>query len=225
MVSPNYDMGQVIRVSIEGTMNINGHVQQYVNVMHWECITGDPTPTQITDLKNIYEDELLPQYMDMYYSSVTNITNLRFRDIVGPFPEEHNFTQALVGTRTLDGDLLPPYSAIVMSLYTPNLGRRFRGRNYFSGFAEADQSGGVWESDMINLVADFQAAFITHIAGPFFSGDWSLGVLSDPFHTLPNPPDPIDSTSPFITPVTVMTPKSTVFTQKKRKFRNLLDIS
>jgi len=226
MATPEYDMGHVVRVAIEGTMNINGHVQEYVNIHHWYRLSDDADFSNLDEVEAIYNDFLLPPYMDMYYNTVTNINMLRIQTVVGPFPEVLLSAQALNGTRTLDGDLLPPYSAIVLSGRCHNIGRRFRGRNYFSGFAEQDQNGGVWESDMLNLVSDFIGALIPYTAHPGFTGDWTIGVLSDPYHTLPyDVPLDIGPTSPFFTPYSGFDQRATVFTQKKRKFRNLLDIS
>lgn len=226
MTAGNLNMNQVCRVSIEGYMDYGLIQQEYVNVMHWEYLPAEfyGIP-EMNDLSTIYMDDLIPFLRNCYYSDTTVLTQLRLRQVTGEGMLEVITPIGLSGTRTRDGDRLPPYSALVISLKTAYIGRRYRGRNYLGGFAEQDQQNGLWEADTANLVQDYIDGFATHHAGPFFEGDWSLGILSDPERTLPAGEASVSSNRPVINAVLTMESKPVVYVQRKRKFRNLLDIS
>lgn len=226
MTAGNLNMNQVCRVSIEGYMDFGLIQQEYVNVMHWEYLPAEfYGMAEMSTLSEIYMDDLIPFLRNCYYSDTTIFTQLRLRQVTGDGMLELITPIGLAGTRTRDGDRLPPYSALVISLKTAYIGRRYRGRNYLGGFAEQDQQNGLWEADTANLVQGYIDGFATHHPGPFFSGVWSLGVLSDPERTLPNGTASELTNRPTINGVISLESKPIVYVQRKRKFRSLLDIS
>lgn len=110
---------------------------------------------------------------------------------------------------TAVGNLLPPQTALVVTLRTGLAGRSFRGRVYLGGFAvSANGTAGAANA----AVGTAAQAFIGAINNNLSTSGWQLAVVSRP---APDaiPPRPTG----FVTPVTVPVVRDLVWdTQRKR---------
>lgn len=111
---------------------------------------------------------------------------------------------ATAGTAT--GDVLPPQTAIVVTLRTAQAGRSFRGRVYLCGFAEASNATGG-----TSALGTAPVGFVTAIKSALVTSGLDLGVLSRPA-PLAAPPR-----AGFITPVTSIVMRDTVWDTQRRR--------
>jgi hypothetical protein len=124
----------------------------------------------------------------------------------------------------VSGDALPPQSAFVVTQNTGKVGRRFRGRTYHFGFTETDQQAGLWLAGLINTATTNLNNLVTLYGAAGTSPTWTLGVWSERIATgcRPDPitgqitnVDPPNLIGAF-SPITGLTVRSTVFTQRRR---------
>jgi len=135
---------------------------------------------------------------------------------------EGQFSSSTTGG--LSGDALPPQCAMVTTLRTGQVGRRFRGRYYAAGWGETSNSGGTFDGSHVAVVSTAWGAFLaTHaIVAPtdgFRVGVWSTRIATG---CVPNPtgdghirvedPRPDEA----FTPITTHTTRPTVYTQRRR---------
>lgn len=111
---------------------------------------------------------------------------------------------AVAGTAT--GDLLPPQTALVITLRTAQAGRSFRGRVYLPGFAESvSTAAGIYAGTTHGV------SFITAIKSALVTSGLDLGVLSRP-NAEATPPR-----AGFITPVTSIVIRDNVWDTQRRR--------
>jgi hypothetical protein len=122
------------------------------------------------------------------------------------------------------GDMLPPQCAMVTTLKTGLIGRRFRGRYYAGAWGEDTQTAGTFAATPLNTVTANWTSFVgiygipAPVAG-FRLGVWSQRTASgcepDPVtkrHTRVEPPNPAMAFAPIVETVT----RPTVYTQRRR---------
>jgi hypothetical protein len=107
---------------------------------------------------------------------------------------------------TLSGNVLPAQTAMVVSLYTPNRGRSFRGRNYWAGRVFADQDTVTqWGSTRLIAVGGAYDDLISQLG----SDGYLLGVASRYFNG-------VRRTTGVFTAVSDTPPKAPIATQRRR---------
>lgn len=142
---------------------------------------------------------------------------------LGGFRFEGLFSGSAAGVQIPDG--LPPQSAWVTTLYTGQAGRRKRGRCYLSGIPELWNSAGtISAAGMTEAVTRWGSIFAAYKVGGT-SLLWEWGVWSQTTASgctaRTEPPwglAPTETPNPAgaFTPITVVTPRATVYTQRKR---------
>lgn len=86
----------------------------------------------------------------------------------------------LAGTRPGFGDLLPPWVVLRVSEKTDVIGRRRRGRSFFSGAADGDMVAGLWDTGsetFFDLCSLYSAAMLDRY-GPSGPSDFDWVVFS-----------------------------------------------
>lgn len=138
-----------------------------------------------------------------------------------------NLFEGLFTTNTTGGNpigMLPAQCAMVVTMKTAQIGRRHRGRNYFSGLTEDNQDAGTWSGSLLTTIdANWLAFYNTYTpAAPvsgFRLGVWSYrtasGCAPNPVthvHERVDPPSPATAFTPALT----YTVRPTVYTQRRR---------
>jgi hypothetical protein len=133
------------------------------------------------------------------------LANIGLRDIRTANTAEFLDTAgATAGTGA--GDVLPPQTAMVVTLRTAQAGRRFRGRVYLPGFVEATNSAlGAY------VGAAGGVAFVTAIQSALITSGLNLGVLSRPN------PDALPPSAGFITVVTAIVIRDLIWDTQRRR--------
>lgn len=122
------------------------------------------------------------------------------------------------------GEALPPQSALVVTLNTGKIGRRYRGRIYHFGFLETAQLNGQWTTTIFNTIGTALATFMNSYGPGGTDPSFTLGVWSERIATgcRPNPtthhPENVDppNLAGAFSPVQSMVVRPTVFTQRRR---------
>lgn len=133
------------------------------------------------------------------------LANIGLRDIRTANTAEFIDTGGAVAG-TLAGDLLPPQTALCVTLRTAQAGRSFRGRVYLPGFGEGQNATGGTISSTGSCVA-----FVTAIKAALVASSLDLGVLSRPAPTAPVP------RAGFITVVTSIVARDSVWDTQRRR--------
>lgn len=107
---------------------------------------------------------------------------------------------------TLAGDLLPPQTALCITLRTAQAGRSFRGRVYLPGFGE-----GVNTATGAASGGGASIAFVSGVKTNLITSGLDLGVLSRPA------PDAIPPRAGFITTVTSVVCRDLVWDTQRRR--------
>jgi len=133
------------------------------------------------------------------------LANIGLRDIrTGSQPEYIDTGAAVAGTGATD--LLPPQTALVVTLRTALSGPRFRGRVYLPGFCEGVNSA------TGNAASTSEAgAFVTAIQNALITNGLNLGVIHRP-----QPDAPVPSVG-FITPVNAVVVRDQVWDTQRRR--------
>lgn len=104
------------------------------------------------------------------------------------------------------GDLLPPQTALCITLRTAFAGRSFRGRSYLPGYTEASSTSlGVATGSTTGV------AFVTMLKSVLVANALDLGVLSRPA------PDAIPPRAGFINTVTSIVARDLVWDTQRRR--------
>lgn len=138
------------------------------------------------------------------HTTVT-LVNVGLRDVRTANAAEFLDTGGAVAG-TLTGDILPPQIAIVVTLRTAQAGRSFRGRVYLPGFAEGTNSAAG-----VSTAGTAPVGFITALKAALVTSGLDLGVLSRPA------PDALPPRAGFITPVTAIVMRDTVWDTQRRR--------
>lgn len=137
--------------------------------------------------------------------TAVSLANIGLRDIRSANQPEFLDSGAAVNG-TAAGDLLPPQTALCITLRTASAGRRFRGRTYLWGFTEAVNSAAgaaVGVTVAVNFVSAIKSALQ--------ASGLDLGVLSRP-NPNANPLNP-----GFVTPVTTIVTRDLVWDTQRRR--------
>lgn len=136
------------------------------------------------------------------------------------------FEAAYAGTNIGGGlqDPLPPQAALVVTINTGKVGRRFRGRTYHFGWAEDQQTGGLWSSALLTALGTNLTNFQNLYSASGSDPTWTLGVWSERIATgcEPHPQtgkltniDPPNLAGAF-SPMASLVARSTVLNQRRR---------
>lgn len=138
------------------------------------------------------------------HTTVT-LANIGLRDIrTANTAEFIDAGAAVAGTAV--GDLLPPQTALCITLRTASAGRSFRGRVYLPGFAESHNTAGGLANGLVAPVA-----FVAAIKSNLQSSGLDLGVLSRPA------PDATPPRAGFITTVNAVVARDAVWDTQRRR--------
>jgi hypothetical protein len=135
------------------------------------------------------------------------------------------FTGTLTGGQVTT-ETLPPQCAAVVTLQTGLIGRRKRGRVYFFGLCEPDQTGGIFSSTFMTPMTTRLNTFMNKYRQGGTSPDFTLGVWSERIASgcIPNPNGkghiPQDSPHPeqAFQSVVGYTLRNIVYTQRRRTY-------
>lgn len=97
-------------------------------------------------------------------------------------PNVATYTTGLPIIGTGIGDGLPPNSALLVSLRTANIGKRFRGRVYLPRIVEVDSTGSITDAEAIEVANEFHNLIVA-----FSTASAPVGVFS-PARLGPVPP-------------------------------------
>jgi len=137
--------------------------------------------------------------------SAITLANIGLRDVrTGNTPEFIDAGAAVAGTGSTD--LLPPQTALVITLRTAQAGKQFRGRVYLPGYCEASNAVGGNSSATSEGVA-----FVTAIQAALVASGLNLGVIHRPTAA------PLPVTAGFITPVTAIVCRDAVWDTQRRR--------
>jgi len=136
---------------------------------------------------------------------------------------EAAYSGTVIGGNT-DAQVLPPQSALVVTLNTGKIGRRFRGRTYHFGMCEIDQQAGAWQSAILTALGTSITSFMAIYGSGGTSPLWTLGVWSERIATgcVPNVGTKgvhnvdLPNLAGAFSAVTGMVARPTVFTQRRR---------
>jgi hypothetical protein len=137
--------------------------------------------------------------------TLITLANVGIRDIrTGNAPEFLDTAGGTAGTAA--GDLLPPQTALCITLRTAQAGARFRGRVYLPGFAEsANGAAGAANGSATSV------AFVTAIKSALVANSLDLGVIHRPTAA------PLPVTAGFITTVTSIVSRDLVWDTQRRR--------
>lgn len=138
-------------------------------------------------------------------STQVSLVNIGLRDIRTANTAEFLDSGAAV-PGTLAGDLLPPQTALCVTLRTAQAGRSFRGRVYLCGFGEA-VSGSTGAFTTLASPVNF----ITALKANLVTSGMDLGVLSRPRFA------PLPPSAGFVTPVTSIVLRDSVWDTQRRR--------
>jgi hypothetical protein len=95
---------------------------------------------------------------------------------VGGLWFEGTFTAPVAGVES--GDLLPQQCAMVTTIRTGTIGRRYRGRFYAGGWSEVSQTNGVWITAHLSAIqTKWNTLFTKYVTDAATTG-WQVGVWS-----------------------------------------------
>lgn len=139
-------------------------------------------------------------------STLVSLANVGLRDIRSANTAEFIDTGGAVAGTATGGDLLPPQTALCITLRTAQAGRSFRGRVYLPGYTELSNI----VTGTINNPAP-AVTFITGIKSALTANGLDLGVLSRPA------PTAVPPRFGFITVVTSIVARDSVWDTQRRR--------
>jgi hypothetical protein len=140
-------------------------------------------------------------------STTVTLANVGLRDIRTANQAEFlDSGAAVAGTQALE--LLPPQTALCITLRTASAGPRFRGRVYLPGFTEGDNvAGGITNS----ATSTPAVAFVAAIQAALVAQSLNLGVIHRPTA------DPLPVSAGFITTVTSIVCRDLIWDTQRRR--------
>jgi len=143
----------------------------------------------------------------------TGLGSVGIRDIsTAGQPEYLDGGLGVVGTGT--GDILPPQTAMVVSVRTARSGASYRGRIYLGGFIEPDNEAAGQSSQALATAC---VAFIDGVADALSASGMTLGVLSRPREAKTIPAKEITAKAGFITPMTIVEVNNLLWDTQRRR--------
>ena len=221
-------IGDIYKISISAS----GLGMQYLNT--WAVYQKQSTVSDINfqQLANTLK-EAIRGNQGLWYTYTTYRAVQVRGGSVSPVAGECRRTGGLVYegvmTGTLTGGIttaeaLPPQCALVMTLKSPEYGRRHRGRIYFGGLQETAQDGGLWGSALVSTLQANANALVTMHGPAGTDPTWQLGVWSERTATgcemRGTPPHLTNVETPNLatafTPLSSILVRPTVYTQRRR---------
>jgi hypothetical protein len=132
--------------------------RQEVNTFHYDLhdVTAEPANDPQT-LADTFRDDVRSVWRQLYRPRWTldPVLVVEEKDPQNPTDPRSAWTSGdpIPGTSSGTSVLLPSATCIVTSLLTDNIGRRFRGRNFWGGDAtEGEQNDGAWQSSILDFI-------------------------------------------------------------------------
>lgn len=204
----------------------------YLNVWGLYAEAANPGMADVTTVATAIKEAFRPtQSANLVYRSYRAV-QVRGGDVV-PIRDKCTreggvvFEAAYTGTTSggvASTDDLPPQSACVVTINTGKVGRRFRGRIYLPGFAEAAQTSGQFVPAQLTSIQTGCTTLQNAYSATGTDPTWQLGVWSERIATgcIPNAvthhPENVDAPNLLgaFASMTQLIPRSTVFTQRRR---------
>lgn len=151
--------------------------------------------------------------MQTHQQLATGLTAVGLRDISSAGqPEYLDSGVVVVGTGT--GDILPPQTALVVSVRTARSGASYRGRIYLGGFIEVDNEAA---GQMSQAVATAAVAFIDGVMDALAANGMQLGVVSRPRQEKTIPAKVITAKTGFVTPASLVEVNNLLWDTQRRR--------
>lgn len=182
--------GQLYALNVMGVVN-SGAI----------AITQGLTNTVGTAIKSAFTSSGLAAAL---HTSVT-LANIGLRDIRTANQAEFLDSGAAVAGTT-GGDLLPPQTALCITLRTAQAGASFRGRVYIPGFGEGHN---IATGSAFNATGP--VAFVSAVKSALIASALDLGVIHRPTEA------PLPVTAGFITTVTSVVARDLVWDTQRRR--------
>lgn len=161
-------VGDIWRISAVGTFL----GQEYVNTFHFRMKTIAGTPLMAVEYLNTNLYDLL---VTQAISNQWSITSWHARQLAVP-AVVHDYIDNIAGSGS--GDVLPPQSAMVVSLRSSLLGRRHRGRLYLGGWLESAQANGVFGTALVSAVGTYIDDMVAAVGSGGSNADLEWGIWS-----------------------------------------------
>lgn len=204
----------------------------YLNVIGMRQKTSSVALADFTSIANAVKEMMRPsQNNDLTWRSWRAV-QVRGGSVVpnrdkctreGGVVFEAAYTGTVIGGGT-GSESLPPQSAMVITMNTGKVGRRFRGRIYVPGFNELSQSSGTFVSSVMTTMTTNTTTFNNLYSTFGTDPTWEVGVWSERIATGCTP-DPVthklvnhdapDLANAF-SGMASLIPRPTVFTQRRR---------
>lgn len=209
-----------------------GQGSTYMNTYAMTQKVASITEADILTLANALKDLVRPQQSQTITYRSWRAVQVRGGDVTPVTTEcrrtggvlfEGAFSGTVIGGNT-DAQVLPPQSALVVTLNTGKIGRRFRGRTYHFGMCEVDQQAGAWQSAILTSLGTAITSLMGLYGAAGTNPTWTLGVWSERIATgcIPNVGSKgqhnVDqpNLAGAFSPITGMVARATVFTQRRR---------
>lgn len=151
-----FENGKLVRVTLKATRT-DGEV--VVNTYHYDLIDTLTESNDPQALADTFRDDVRSVWASYFRSdwSIDPVVVVDEKDPQNPTAPRSSWSSGSViaGSSASSADLLPPGSCCVVSLLTANIGRRFRGRNFYGGWITEDhQNNGTFGSAFLGLIED-----------------------------------------------------------------------
>lgn len=151
--------------------------------------------------------------MATHQQNATGLGQVGVRDIsTAGQPEYLDSGLGVVGTGL--GDVLPPQTALVVSVRTARAGASYRGRIYLGGFTETDNAPA---GTIAQAAADAAVAFIDGVSDAISAAGMQMAVLSRPREAKTIPAKEIAAKGGFATPATVVEVRNLLWDTQRRR--------
>lgn len=156
-----------------------------IGLHHSEIAGGFPVVGVIGDTwKNWWNvgAEVIPSPQKSHHPAGLQLDLVTLRRVSPLDPNIATYTTGLPIIGTGVGDGLPPNAAVVVSLRTANIGKRFRGRVFLPRIVEVDSTGAVTDAEATEMANEFHNLIVA-----FNTASAPVGVFS-PARPGPLPP-------------------------------------
>lgn len=147
-----------------------------LNVMHFKQQDADGAEVPADSLKAALETVILPLWVPML-SNDTVIASVVVRRILPTGAQP--FVYALAGgTGTVAQEAEPANVAVVGSIYTTEVSKKGRGRNYYAGIAQTMVQGAIPTAAFVALFNTFKNALISAFIDAGSAIHWKMQLYS-----------------------------------------------
>lgn len=166
----------------------------------------DPlTPTKLQEIWDVF-DAWWSSDLDTNVSTNCTLTAIKATDLTTQFSPVILGTPTGTATGALSGSVLPAQVAIVTSFGTANRGRSYRGRSYLAGRVFTDQ----------DTVTQWGSARVSAVETAYTNLEIALNAESCQLAVLSRQENGVRRTVGVATPITTITTKSQIATQRRR---------